>query len=413
MRAAPLLLRVRSFLLVLLAALGLAALAPALCAAPRAQLSCPNCLHKGVLPCKLHLEVPPEEEQPTPENPIVYCSWAAACPECEGTLWVDCPRCDSGEMTKQIDERHRLIRTWLDSSQLTKKLGRAVPRLDTNRFALALDVVDLPGGDEKTKKKMSAHTIAHLLARDLEWTAARVAEHFQMTEQDYRAKMRMWLWPTLETHQKAQELFQGTLTTGDFKLLGRDPVFSVWIDPPNFDTVQKVRALFVHNAAHMLLSNAFRPDWIGDIGGGFLDSGIGHWYEYLRFGRTVNYCVEEASGAMNYEGGRWRAPVRRVLEKEKDPFLPGLIQKRTGQLAAQEHALCWSFYDYLLATHPGVVRKLVIDLKQKKPAREVLAEHLGTDLFATEDAWRAWVSDTYPLKGDEAKASDEKKGKKK
>ena len=67
----------------------------------------------------------------------------------------------------------------------------------------------------------------------------------------------------------------------------------------------------------------------------------------------------------------------------------------------------------MLAAHPGVVRKLVIDLKQKKPARDVLAEHLGTDLFATEDAWRAWVSENYPIKGDEPRDVDEKKSKKK
>ena len=60
-----------------------------------------------------------------------------------------------------------------------------------------------------------------------------------VTPQDYRAKMRMWLWSDVATHQKAQAEFLGTITTGDFKMLGRDPVFSVWTEPPHFDTVPK------------------------------------------------------------------------------------------------------------------------------------------------------------------------------
>ncbi len=371
------------------------------------QESCPNCLHQGVLPCKEHEDVPASEEEPGPENPVLYCSWAANCAACGGTLWIDCPRCTRGERTKEIEERRALIRDWMEQNALERELARAVPRLESARFRLVIDVAQLPEG----KKKVSGHALAHRLAHDLEHVAAKVSEHYQMEAQDYRAKMRMWLWSTLETHQQAQTKFQGTITTGDFKLLGRDPVFSVWTEPTNFDTVPKVRELFAHNAAHMLLSNAFQPTWVGDIGGGWLDAGLGHWYEYELFGHSTNYCLEEATLSENYENGQWRAAVRRRLEKEKDPFLPGLLPKRTGALAADEHALCWSFYDWLL-TQPGVVRKLMIDLKQKKAAREVLAQHLGMDLFAAEDAWRAWVSATYPLKGDDPKAADSKDGKK-
>jgi hypothetical protein len=373
----------------------------------RCQESCPNCLHRGVLPCKEHVEVPRVEEEPTDENPIAYCSWSAACADCGGTLWIDCPRCSSGERTQEIEERALAIRAWLESGQLERKLGRPVPRLDTERFAIVVDVPELPS-DDKGKKKLSGHVLAHQLARDLERVARLVAGHYAIADVDYRAKMRMWLWDSAEAHRKAQEHFQGTITGGDFKVLGRDPVFSVWTEPPNFDTVPKVRTLFAHNGAHMLLSNAFQPNWVGDIGGGWLDVGLGAWYEYELFGRVRNYCLEEASVLVDYEGGQWRAPVRRRLEREKERFLPGLLQKRTGELTTEENALCWSFYDHLLAAYPGAVQKLLLDLKQKKPARESLAQHLGMDLFAIEEAWRVWVGENYPLQGDQAK-----KGKKK
>src|SRR5262245_66064195 len=74
------------------------------------QESCPNCLHRGVLPCKAHTDVPVSEEEPGPDNPTLYCSWAAACEACGGTLWIDCPRCPRGDLTKQVEERPSLTR---------------------------------------------------------------------------------------------------------------------------------------------------------------------------------------------------------------------------------------------------------------------------------------------------------------
>ena len=173
-------------------------------------------------------------------------------------------------------------------------------------------------GEDKGKKKLTGHQLAHQLARDCEHVSALVTEHYAMTDMDYRAKMRMWVWDTKEAHTEAQEKFQGTISGGDFKLLGRDPVFSVWDEPGNFDTVTKVRSVFVHNAAHMLLSNAFQPNWVGDIGGGWLDVGVGAWYEYELFGRVRNYCLEESTStrATRTASGAPRAPV---LEKKRPP----------------------------------------------------------------------------------------------
>ena len=37
-------------------------------------------------------------------------------------------------------------------------------------------------------------------------------------------------------------------------------------------------------------------------------------------------------------------------------------------------------------------------LKQKTDARELLKEHLGMSLLKAEEAWREWVSNTYPKK---------------
>jgi len=364
------------------------------------QRSCPNCLHQGVLACKAHTEVTLAEEERTPENGLEFCAWLAACASCQGTGFVDCPRCADGERTAEVAARAAAVAKWMEPTPLEQALGRSVGRLQTKHHELVIEVPVLPEG----KKKVKAHALAHRLAADLEHVAARIAEHHAMTPEDYRARMRLWLWDDLATHRLAMEKFLGTITEGDFKMLGRDPVFSVWDEPELFDTVPGVRALFAHNTAHMLLSNAFEPTWVGDIGGGWFDAGAAHWYEYELFERTVNYCLEESTLHENYENGQWRAAVRKRLEREPDPLLPGLLPQRTGQLSAAEHALCWSLYDWLLAAHPGKVRPILAALKKKVPPREIFPAELGLDVFAVEQSWRAWVSATYPVKGDQPRA---------
>src|SRR6185436_15524324 len=113
-----------------------------------------------------------EEEEPSAENPILFCTWAADCEACGGALWMDCPKCESGERTKEIEERRNAIHAWRESGQLEKKLGRAVPRLETKHFAIVVDVIEL-AIDDKAKKKMTGHALAHQMARDCEHVTAR------------------------------------------------------------------------------------------------------------------------------------------------------------------------------------------------------------------------------------------------
>jgi len=373
--------------------------------APAPQSSgCDKCRHEGVLPCKAHAK---DGEEPSAENPVLFCSWAGQCADCAGVLWIDCPKCEGGPRSAEVEERRKAAATWNARDPLEKALGRAVGRLETKRFALVVDLDELPDGN----KRIDGHALIHRLALDLERTASLVAAHFQLADTDYRAKMRMWIFHDLETHRLAMQNFLGTISTGDFKVLGRDPVFSVWAEPPHFETAPKVRAVFVHNAAHMLTSNAVEPVWVGDVGGGWLDAGLGHWYEYEAFGRTVNYCIEEANALVNWEQGQWRAPIRKWLEKESSPLLPAVFAKRTGAMTTREHALAWSFYDFLVAEHAETLRPLMLGLKKKEPARDLLKAQLGLDLVAAEQAWRAWVSANYPVQGDKPRAAAAKKSR--
>jgi hypothetical protein len=366
---------------------------------------CKRCEHLGMLPCGAHDEADREAEAR-----VLFCSFVADCEACRGTLWVDCARCEGGPKQAEALERRAAIEAWLVPNLLESHLGHNVPRVETIHFELIVECDALPQGREK----VAPHDLAHHIADDVEHVAGRIAEHYRIQAGDYGAKMRAWLWKELAAHQKAMERFMGTVSSGDFKFLGRDPVLSAWTEPERFDDVQRVRSLFAHNAAHMLISNAIEPVWIGDGGGGWLDAGSGHWYEYELFGRTTNYCIEEATLATSWEGGVWRAPIRRRLAEVEEPFLPGLLQKNTGGMSQAEHALCWSFYEFLLARHGECLRALLVDLKRaERPARELIAQHLGMDVLAAEAAWRGWVEEVYPLKGDELRGGARGGGEKK
>jgi hypothetical protein len=288
------------------------------------------------------------------------------------------------------------VQAWLADTKVEESLGRIVPRVETERFQLIVDTGTLKDGS----KKVDQHTLIHWIADDLERVASSVAEHFDVQPGDYDSKMRMWIWREAEDHAKVMREFLHSTSTGDFKMLGRAPVFSVWTEPP-FDTVPGVRAVFAHNAGHMLVSNVIRPLWVGDTGGGWLDVGSAHWCEYSLFDRSVNYCIEEATSLQKYHDGVWRAPVRRFLAKEEAPFLPEITTKNSGAMQVYEHALCWSFYEYLVSEHPDALRPMLADLKERKETRTVFQERLGMSVLEAENAWRAWVDERYPNRGDE------------
>jgi hypothetical protein len=361
---------------------------------------CRRCNHRGVVACPEHTA-----EMLEFESHVQFCSLAAGCSVCQGALLVDCERCKGGPDNHLIAERQTAAAAWLEKDRMSAFLGRPVPHVETERFKLVVDTGTLKDG----KKKVDAHKIMHLVADDVEAVSALVTEHYELGDDDYFSKMRMYVWKTPEDHSAVMKEFLLSTSTGDFKLLGKDPVFSVWTER-SFRSVPGVRRLFAHNASHMLLSNLYRMLWTGDTGGGFFDAGAGHWYEYKLFDRSVNYCIEEATVPLDYHGGEWRAPIRKRLAKDEARQLPRLLPMNTGALELPDQALCWSFYDWLVAEHPAALAPIQRALKDKRPGRDVLEEVLGMKVLKIEEAWRAWVAAIYPIKGDKPRTPKKKKG---
>lgn len=384
---------------------------------------CRRCDHRGVVPCTSHTKEILEHE---PE--VLFCSVAAACEDCAGALLIDCKHCKGGPDDHVIPERQAEVAAWMAKQPMAEFLGRPVPAVELPHIQLVIDTGPLKRG----KKMIDGHVIMHRVARDLNEVTRLLGEHYVLKgseafaalqesgdssaanqfKRDYSNKMRMWIWNDPADHQKVMREFLSSTSTGDFKLLGRAPVFSVWTER-EFKTEPGVRRLFTHTAPHMLLSNLYQPLWTGDTGGGWFDAGSAHWYEYKIHELSVNYCIEEATLPLDFNGGVWRAPIRKWLKRVEEPFLPKLLPKNTGAMELPEQALCWSFYDWLVAEHVDALPKLQQGLKRKESSRDLLKETLGMPVLRIEEAWRAWVNETYPMKGDKPRAPKPKKKKKK
>ena len=362
---------------------------------------CRRCDHRGVEVCGEH-----SDEPLAMEAEVLFCSTIAACEECLGTLLVYCDRCEGGPDSHKIPERRAEIEAWLAKDHMGAFLGKHVPHVETTHFELVVDVPVMKDG----KKKKDPHLTMHYVARDVEQVASLIGEHYGVEREDYFSIMRMWIWQDPADHAAVMKEFLLSTSTGDFKMLGKGPVFSVWTEGA-FDTVPEVRRLFTHNASHMLLSNVYRMLWTGDTGGGFFDAGAGHWYEYAVHDLSVNYCIEEATVPLDYHGGLWRAPIKKRLRKEDARMLPRLLPMNTGAMTLPDQALCWSFYDWMVAEHTAKLPVIQRALKEKMTGREVLEDAFGMKVLAIEDAWRAWGEETYPLKGDKPKAKKEDKKK--
>ena len=354
---------------------------------------CRRCDFTGVVACNKH-----PKELGAMEHEVEFCTVAAQCKTCQGALFTACAKCDGGPQTELMVARRASIAEWFGRPHdLENFLEKSLLRIETPHLRLAGDVKELREG----KKGVSGHLFMHHVARDGELVAKKIAEHFQVKPKDYRSPMRLWFWNEAATHRKVMLHFLGSGSAGDFKWLGKHPRFSAHCGDNTFKfDASSLHSLGVHNVGHMLISNLFVEMWIGDMQGGWFDSGSAHWYEEFVFKRVQNHCIDEIVHALDYHKGIWRSALRDKMSKEDEAVavLPSLLRKLTGTMMPVEHAQAWSFYDWLVHNHTDTLAPILKGLKRNIPERELFPKYLDMNLRQAEVAWRLWVQETYPKK---------------
>jgi len=371
------------------------------------QGDCKTCGGTGLVPCRAcRRDACPEQpwpalrrrhgEQgppPPPHAAVLFCSVPLACGTCGGLGVVACPRCDAGaEALRALAQRRAAIDAWkARMAAIDAFLGRPLLHAESAHFVLTFDLgrVDAPGAD-------TPHRAMHLYLDRLEALFTRFAADLSARpEKDFSSKVQVLLWSSRADQERASPRFTQQPSSTESKLMGASPVVSIFYDPSHLHEESEMHQALVHQVTHCLLSNVFDGIWPGNIGGGWLDSGLAHAYEIALFGGVRHYCYVESDTLRDFEFGRWEPDVRTAVDSgEALPFLQ-VVGRNTADLTPREHLFAWSFVDFLLRAHPGKLGAVARGVKEREPLVRVLQENLGTTPFAFDESWKAFVRERY------------------
>lgn len=362
--------------------------------APAQDAGCRACNGTGVRPCQGHkklLEL---------ERSARICSEAAKCKQCGGVLERDCQSCDNPVADADLQKRGQAIAEWLAArrkaiDEVTG--GKEIMHLQTEHADLAFSVRPLTVG----RVKLDTHQLMHLYGTRLEELRALFMTTFGSAERDFSARLRVYLFKELLDHQRLAPTVtgQGAGSNG-VKLMGVECVYCAHHNPATMPGDEELHRNVVHNVTHLLLANMAPTCWLGNRKAGWIDAGVAHWFEDKVTGKCTNFCYEEVAlhpGA-GFKGGRWRVPLRKMVEAGKLGAFARLSQLNTDELTFEDHAHAFACIDYLLTTQGGPKLKGMIDqVKRGQPVREAMKAVLGTNVLSFDDELTAWIKATYPL----------------
>lgn len=364
--------------------------------APPTGPQCRDCQNRGCLDCRLH-----PKDLLAMEREVLFCSVATECKSCAGALATDCKICKNPEVEKGIEERKALAKKWLDERRAKVDAPTKNPELmhlKTAHCDLTFSIPPLTVGRDKP----DTHRLMHLYGKRIEELRARYCELFGVTDKEFSARLEIYLFKEPRDHKVIAPRVTGAGggSSASQKLMGATTALSMWHDQRAMPGDEGLWRSVVHNTTHLILSNMKPEQWVGNRKYGWLDEGLAHWFEDLVTQKCTNFCYEEIavqSGA-SFKGGRWRVPVRKLLESGKVHTFAELGQKNTDQLAFEEHAFVFAWIDFLIAKYGGPkLKELMLLAKKDKPARDALQEVYGLNPFAFDEQFAAWVKATYPL----------------
>lgn len=358
---------------------------------------CKACDGRGTLPCGKHGKLLAQE---LPAAGTVFCSVAIECKVCSGALATDCGKCVAATAEQELAQRREMARTWLDKRRkaVDDVTGNhTLAHLETTHVDLVCSIKPLTVG----KEKLDTHALMHLYASRIEALVADYRKVFELTEADMPGRLRVYLFRDARDHAVIgpRETGIGNAAAVGLKQMGPEFVYSMWQEPRSVPDDEALHRNVVHNVTHLLTSQALPVQFLGNKTHGWIDEGLAHWFEDRITGRCLNYCFEEVlvQPMADWKGGRWRTPVRQLVDAGKMPSFAQLASLNTDQLTFEGHAAAFAWVDFLVTVHGGPkFRDLVRLCKQGQPIREALSATYGKNPLTIEEPFRQWVKATYP-----------------
>ena len=154
----------------------------------------------------------------------------------------------------------------------------------------------------------------------------------------------------------------------------------------------------VHAVTHLLLSHQRPTAWIGNMKGGWADEGLAHWFEDRVSGICDNYCMQEDVPNPDFERGRYRYGVRKLVAKDAQPPMADVTARNVDTLTVEMNAVAFSYVDYLMTLGGEKLDALIKKLKARVATGDAVREIYGINLLDLEAQWKAWVFETYPTR---------------
>ncbi|MEZ6037239.1 MAG: hypothetical protein R3F29_07145 [Planctomycetota bacterium] len=367
---------------------------------PAPQSHCVKCNGHGQFPCPKHGKALALETGPL----VQWCSDVLTCKTCEGALHVDCKTCRNADVEAALEQRKQLAKEWLAER---RKHVEGAPNVDdflylsTPHFDLSFSIKATTVG----KKKLDTHLLMHLYGERLEALRDDFVKTFELTDDDLpdRCRVHMFRASNDQAVIGPKETGFGNARAVGLKQMGPEFVYSMWQDLRSMPDDEALHRNVVHHVTHLLLSQMKPALWLGNRKHGWIDEGLAHWFENRTSGKCTNFCFEEIlmQPGAGFKGGRWQAPVRKLVDEGKAESFAALSLLNSDQLTFEQHAVAFAYVDFLITDKGGAkFRDLVRLLKQGKETREALQAVYGLNPLTMQPAFEAWVKEHYsPLPG--------------
>lgn len=331
------------------------------------------------------------------EEGSIFCSIAARCPQCKGLFKVDCPDCRGNEGESNLETAVAEQARWMEKQAAFEKNmgGPTRARLITKNFDLTFELEGMTVG----RQQLDQHQLLHLYSKRLDELRALFDETLVLRDMDHKCpRYLVMIWKSPVDNREAAARYADNGGSGaGVKLLGHKGVYTMVRDKNNQPQDDDLHRSVVHNVSHLFLADLFDGVWIGNRKGGWLDEGLAHWFEDKLFGQCTNFCYQEQNTLMSFKGGKWRMPVRSMVETGRMPPFSETGSKMSDQLTAPEHALSFAYVDFLINRDAKQLQKVVHLYQKKKDTREAM-EPYGMSMIDFEAQWKKWVLEKYNVK---------------
>jgi hypothetical protein len=370
------------------------------------------------------VENPAWKEFAKTEQGARYCSYVIdKDPVGYGLPWLPCKGCRNeplrlaaeAEFKPLVEERLH----WLKQQMIVPglpfelagvrsvdaKIGVELLHVQSANFLLSFGIDHLSVG----QRQYTMHQAAHLYLDRLEKLYRDFLDRFGLKDVDLNADAdnpnRVLHWVLMlestKASMKAGPIYAGLQSVDGCKRLGRPSVFVTPWNKQKNPQDEDLHRYVIHHVSHLLLSvmGAWQFVWLGENSGGWVEEGLGHFYEMEWFRECRTYCSREVNLLNDWVKTDWRYFIIERVSKNQIIPIATLEGKPSDGLDVVQHVFSWSFVDYLLkAEDPKKFPSFIAELKKKTPLPVAMRAAYGYTLAAFDEKWKDWVQKNYAVK---------------